>query len=157
MMQSFLVSLCNQAAVRGRWGGGLAVQSLGLVRWNFGPEVSMLSEDETDNEVMQRLAPLSRSIQDFIAGCLGSTAETSARSACKQVAWLCFGWFRGCARYTKSDSDVALLTEEWLCGTFSLCARKAGSGQRLASMCGPQRWNKKWGRDEDHGDQGTTT
>mmetsp|Transcript_84544 Transcript_84544/g.202626 ORF Transcript_84544/g.202626 Transcript_84544/m.202626 type:complete len:452 (+) Transcript_84544:87-1442(+) len=78
VMQSFLVSLCNQ--------------------------VSMLSEDETDNEVMQRLAPLSRSIQDFIAG------------------------------YTKSDSDVALLTEEWLCGTFSLCARKAGSGQRLASM-----------------------
>lgn len=27
----------------------------------------MLSEDESDAEVMQRLAPLSRSIQDFIA------------------------------------------------------------------------------------------
>ena len=30
-------------------------------------QVSMLSEDESDAEVMQRLAPLSRSIQDFIA------------------------------------------------------------------------------------------
>ena len=31
----------------------------------------MLSEDESDAEVMQRLAPLSRSIQDFIAASLG--------------------------------------------------------------------------------------
>lgn len=78
VMQSFLVSLCNQ--------------------------VSMLSEDESDAEVMQRLAPLSRSIQDFIAS------------------------------YTSSDSDVADLTERWLCETFSLCARKAGNGRKLASM-----------------------
>lgn len=77
VMQSFLVSLCNQ--------------------------VSMLSEDESDAEVMQRLAPLSRSIQDFIAS------------------------------YTSSDSDVADLTERWLCET-SLCARKAGNGRKLASM-----------------------
>lgn len=34
-------------------------------------KVSMLSEDESDAEVMQRLAPLSRSIQDFIAASLG--------------------------------------------------------------------------------------
>ena len=34
-------------------------------------QVSMLSEDESDAEVMQRLAPLSRSIQDFIAAHLG--------------------------------------------------------------------------------------
>ncbi|CAE7941710.1 NEK1 [Symbiodinium sp. KB8] len=76
-MQSFLVSLCNQ--------------------------VSMLSDDESDREVMQRFAPLSRSIQDFIAEC------------------------------THNSANVAALTEEWLCGTFSLCAQKAG-GQKLASM-----------------------
>ena len=81
VMQSFLVSLCNQ--------------------------VSMLSEDESDAEVMQRLAPLSRSIQDFIAS------------------------------YTSSDSDVGDLTERWLCETFSLCARKAGNRQKLATMSTP--------------------
>ena len=31
----------------------------------------MLSNEETDREVMQRFAPLSRSIQDFIAEHLG--------------------------------------------------------------------------------------
>ena len=34
-------------------------------------EVSMLSADESDAEVMQRFAPLSRSIQDFIAEFFG--------------------------------------------------------------------------------------
>eukprot|EP00438_Fugacium_kawagutii_P013176 Skav230172 [mRNA] locus=scaffold196:30877:39905:- [translate_table: standard] len=98
VMQSFLVSLCNQATAS-------------FQNARSDSEVSMLSEDESDAEVMQRLAPLSRSIQDFI---------TSRRG-------------RGRGTYS-SDADVADLTERWLCETFSLCARKAGNGQRLASM-----------------------
>ena len=37
----------------------------------------MLSDDESDREVMQRFAPLSRSIQDFIAEFLGESAAVT--------------------------------------------------------------------------------
>ena len=62
VMQSFLVSLCNQ--------------------------VSMLSEDESDAEVMQRLAPLSRSIQDFIASCLRPTRRSNTYAYCIYITYV---------------------------------------------------------------------
>lgn len=114
-------------------------------------QVSMLSEDESDAEVMQRLAPLSRSIQDFIAASLGvddwflvhdmvamtvarwRLVDSNRREATGWIENLINAWLR----YTSADSDVADLTERWLCETFSLCARKAGNGQKLASMSAP--------------------
>eukprot|EP00931_Biecheleriopsis_adriatica_P022010 TRINITY_DN14248_c0_g1_i1.p1 TRINITY_DN14248_c0_g1~~TRINITY_DN14248_c0_g1_i1.p1 ORF type:complete len:682 (+),score=97.64 TRINITY_DN14248_c0_g1_i1:64-2109(+) len=74
-VQNMLVSLCNQ--------------------------VSMFEESDTDSEVLRRLAPLSRSIQDFIAEL-------------------------GCPK-----NDIFALTQEWLIETFSLCAQKAGGLNRV--------------------------
>ena len=99
----------------------------------------MLSDDESDREVMQRFAPLSRSIQDFIAEFLGESAAVTCAAellvpaffgvvSVKPTVAVCQ---RG--RCTHNSANVAALTEEWLCGTFSLCAQKAG-GQKLPSM-----------------------
>ena len=49
----------------------------------------MLSEDESDAEVMQRLAPLSRSIQDFIALQLPQSVESGRMMKHEQK---CFRW-----------------------------------------------------------------
>lgn len=69
-LQCMLVSLCNH--------------------------VTMLSEGESNSEVMQRLAPLSRNVQDFVA------------------------------EHAPAGEDVSALATEWLSDIYSICARKTG-------------------------------
>jgi len=69
-LQCMLVSLCNH--------------------------VTMLAEGESNSEVMQRLAPLSRNIQDFVA------------------------------EHAPAGEDVSALATEWLSDIFTICARKTG-------------------------------
>jgi len=69
-LQAMLVSLCNH--------------------------VTMLSERESNSEVLKRLAPLSRNIQDFVA------------------------------EHAPPGEDVSALATEWLSDVFSYCARKTG-------------------------------